>query len=123
MNLSAAKYDRTCTDPIRKSRNEATEQMRKFLRLWDSEDFAEVGYAEPLRTWERSILNLRPQANGGRVRFQLSSVATGIEGPRDSRRGHEVKINSVLIRSRRRIVNSSGKTGPVKSDRTAREGS
>src|SRR3989442_14671851 len=82
-----------------------------------------MGDSQPLRSWQRTVLNLGPSANGGRVRLQLSSVATGTKGPRDSRRGHEVKIDSVLIHSRRRTIDSSDKTGSVKSDRPAREGS
>src|SRR3989442_1269156 len=76
-----------------------------------------MGNTQPLRTWQCSILNLWPPANGGRVRFQLPSFEARIEGPRDPWRRHEVKINSLLIYSRRRIIDSSSKAGSVKSDR------
>src|SRR2546426_10738108 len=33
------RYDRSWTEPIRNSRNDAIQQMRKFLRLWESESF------------------------------------------------------------------------------------
>src|SRR6266699_1171140 len=76
-----------------------------------------MGHTKPMRTLQCEILNLRPPANGGGVRFQLSSFQTGTEGPGDPWRGYEVKIHTLFLHSRRRIIDSAGKTGSVKSDR------
>src|SRR5205807_878087 len=42
-----------------------------------------MGHTQPVRSWQCSVLDLGPPANGGGVRFQLSSFQTGTEGPGD----------------------------------------
>src|SRR2546426_7706140 len=75
-----------------------------------------MGHTQPIRTWQCEILNLRPPANGGGVRFQLFSFQTGTEGPGNPWRGYEVKIYTLFLHSRRWTIDSTGKTGSVKSD-------
>src|SRR3989442_3029970 len=75
-----------------------------------------MGQTQHIRTWQCEILNLRTPANGGGVRFQLFSFQTGTEGPGNPWRRYEVKIYTLFLHSRRWTIDSTGKTGSVKSD-------